>query len=393
MGANKVKTPEVIIKRPVIEIQQEGTIFFTAVFVDQLRYLCDKISHVEWSGLIFYSLKGTMQNLKKFIVTPYYIHLMHKGSAGATEFDDDGSMAALYTAMPELDPFEGENKYFYGKIHSHNTMGVFHSTTDHQDLQDQAGKYDPYYLSVIVNNRLEIEAKIAFTAKIPAQKIRPTKFKGTTNWELAEKEVLGIVDLEVANEENMVTVSTVLQERTAEVIKAAVKKPYNYKPPTHWQQGKDYPGRFPDVKKLGETNTKNNGSEDIEDAKMMTEQESDEHLADQLTMLDFVDTDGMDDTVNAYRFEYGQNSIVEFINGYFKSNHTMYEAFRTVDMLPKHAIHMLIDKLIPWFKKLTPWFQQNVILYIADERVKDMGDNIDTIFEAIFAQIKEDVTD
>ena len=385
MEAKKVKTPKSIIKRAVVEIQQEGTIHFTVAFVNQLKYLCDQISEVEWSGLIFYSLKGTMQNLKKFVVTPYYVHLMHKGSAGATEFDDDGSMAALYEAMPELDPFAGENKYFYGKIHSHNRMNVFHSGTDHQDLQDQAGKYNPYYLSVIVNNALDIEAKIAFTAKIPAQKVQPTKFRGTATWVLAEKEVLGIVDLDVTTEDDMIVVSDVLKERTVEVIKAALPKPYKYTPPIYPQgEWGGFPGRFPNNKALPAAE---NGKDKAPSK-------------NQLNIADFMDEQGInqeDIDVNTYRVEAGSKLVVDYINDYFNGNtlpkYSSIEAFKVVDELPAHALKMLIAKLPPWFVKLTPWQQQNVIIYVADERVIDMGDNIDAMFEAIFSFIKTEIQD
>lgn len=46
-------------------------------------------------------------------------------------------------------------------IHSHNTFGVFFSGTDMEELEDNAPCYN-FYLSLIVNNALDFEAKIAF---------------------------------------------------------------------------------------------------------------------------------------------------------------------------------------------------------------------------------------
>jgi hypothetical protein len=47
-----------------------------------------------------------------------------------------------------------------GHIHSHNTMGVFFSGTDWDELNDNAANFN-YYLSVIVNNKFEITANLA----------------------------------------------------------------------------------------------------------------------------------------------------------------------------------------------------------------------------------------
>lgn len=48
-------------------------------------------------------------------------------------------------------------------IHSHNVMNVFFSGTDMLELNDSAPAYN-YYLSLIVNNYMEMTAKVAFTA-------------------------------------------------------------------------------------------------------------------------------------------------------------------------------------------------------------------------------------
>ncbi len=112
----------ILIQRPLIEIKEEGTLIITEHFLNQLKYVCSKISEVEWSGLVFFTTTGEPKDLKSFAITPYYIHLMDKGTEGSTEFDDDGSAKELYETMPELDPFEGTG-YRYGKIHSHHTMG------------------------------------------------------------------------------------------------------------------------------------------------------------------------------------------------------------------------------------------------------------------------------
>ena len=206
------------INRPIVKLEQEATLHITEQFLAQIKYLCNKISEVEWSGIVFYKTEGDANQLANFKVIPYYIHLMDRGSGTYTEFDDDGSMKELYEAMPELDPFSG-NAYKYGKIHSHNSMAVFHSGTDMQDLQDQSGAYDYFYLSVIVNNALDIEAKASFVAKLPGRTIEA---QGTVAISLQEpeKEVLAVIDFNVESEVEFVVVSDILKARTEAVIEA-----------------------------------------------------------------------------------------------------------------------------------------------------------------------------
>ena len=81
-----------VIRRTVIDIGTNATVEITAAFMDQMKYLCSEISYVEWSGYVFFSVEGNPKNLDKFKIIPYYIHAMDKGTGGATEFDDDGSL-------------------------------------------------------------------------------------------------------------------------------------------------------------------------------------------------------------------------------------------------------------------------------------------------------------
>lgn len=56
---------------------------------DQIKYLCDKISQVEWSGVLFYSVKGNINDPENMVLTTEDILLMDKGSSGYTEYNLD----------------------------------------------------------------------------------------------------------------------------------------------------------------------------------------------------------------------------------------------------------------------------------------------------------------
>lgn len=385
-----------IIKRPVIEIKQEGNIFFTEDFMHQIKYLCDKISQVEWSGLLFYKVEGNMQDLKHFTVEPYYIHLMDKGTGGTTEFDDDGSMAELYKQKPELDPFEEGEVYLYGKIHSHHSMGVFHSSTDHQDLQDQGGKFDPYYLSVIVNNYLDLEAKIAFVGKIPKQVIKPNKFKGEKNWALAEREVLGIVDLEVYTEETIISVSDDFKARTKAIMTAPYVHKSTYTPgfkPSY--KNNNFPGRQmgmlpaetgPSLAEIAKE------AERLEEAEVLAELGEEQR---ELTMLDFLQGGEhfADADILTVRFNYGRKALEDFLAAYFKEPYALNAALEEIDKATITDTTLLMGKTVTWFRALNIWAQQNVIIYLeeANKGKKDLSPNLSMFISSIFDEIKAKV--
>src|SRR5690606_25480839 len=82
---------------------------------------------------------------------------MDKGSSAFTEYDFDERFVEYL--------MEDEERITYkvGHVHSHHNMAVFFSGTDTQELLDNAGAHN-FYLSLIVNNRKEMTAKVAFEA-------------------------------------------------------------------------------------------------------------------------------------------------------------------------------------------------------------------------------------
>ena len=86
---------------------------------------------------------------------------MDKGTSAATEFTYDERYVDYLMNKPErLD-------WKHGLIHSHNNMGVFFSGTDEKELATNAKAHN-YYLSVVVNNRLDIIGKIGFIGELEA---------------------------------------------------------------------------------------------------------------------------------------------------------------------------------------------------------------------------------
>lgn len=104
--------------------------------------------------MLFYNVEGSIQDISTMIITPVEIFLRDIGSKTHTEFTYD----------EECMEFVEKNDLFtshHGFIHSHNSMKVFFSPEDQDELQDNAGTHN-IYLSLIVNNFMDIIAKVVF---------------------------------------------------------------------------------------------------------------------------------------------------------------------------------------------------------------------------------------
>ena len=126
----------------------------------KIRFLCDKIHDVEWSGTLFYDIEGTFED-NNLVVTCKDIYLMDIGSAAYTEFNMSPDVISYMAQNPEL------LDYKTGLIHSHNNMATFFSGTDTATLQEE-GTDRNHFVSLIVNNIG------AYTAGI-TQKIKSVK--------------------------------------------------------------------------------------------------------------------------------------------------------------------------------------------------------------------------
>lgn len=129
----------------------------------QIQYLCQQISKVEWSGILFYKTEGSIQDPTTFKIILEDILPLHKGTVSYTEYTFDERVVEYMMENEHLEECR------IGHIHSHNTMGVFFSGTDWSELEDNAPNHN-YYLSLIVNNFMDFCAKVCFIAEAKNEK-------------------------------------------------------------------------------------------------------------------------------------------------------------------------------------------------------------------------------
>jgi len=126
--------------------------------------LNSKCSNIEWSGVGVMKVDGDIYDdtLKLHVID---LLLKDVGTAGYTEYDWGTTLAEYFE--------ENEDKWpvMFFSIHSHHTMGVTPSGVDDKHLYDNISNF-PFHLSVIVNNKLDFNARIATDMMINTVSVR-----------------------------------------------------------------------------------------------------------------------------------------------------------------------------------------------------------------------------
>lgn len=146
----------------VVPLKQSVNIEMSDEILNKIKFLCKSIAKVEWSGVLFYTIDGTVKKPEEMTVILQDILPMDKGTGGYTEYDVDERYVSY------LMDNESRMEWHMGHIHSHNTMAVYFSGTDMEELNDNSGSHN-LYLSLIVNNYMDFKAKIGFRGEISTE--------------------------------------------------------------------------------------------------------------------------------------------------------------------------------------------------------------------------------
>lgn len=107
--------------------------------------------------MLFYDLEGSIKNPDNLRIITRAILPLDKGSSTYTEYEVDERFVNFINKNEQFEDC------LYGATHSHNNMESFFSGTDIKDLEINAPKNN-IYLSLIVNNREQMVAKLCFVA-------------------------------------------------------------------------------------------------------------------------------------------------------------------------------------------------------------------------------------
>lgn len=158
--------PKVKTLIPISEAADKFTLILEEEILKKIEYLCKKIPNNEWSGVLFYKYDGSIKDITNLKITPVDVYPLDIGTSVFTTFDYSPDLAFHMASNPELLDCR------MALIHSHQNMSVYFSGTDTATLQEQAPEYN-IFLSVIVNNKLDVEAALAvYTTQEVVKKVK-----------------------------------------------------------------------------------------------------------------------------------------------------------------------------------------------------------------------------
>ena len=198
---------------PEVSSNEKINLHLSKNIYNKIVYLCNKIHNVEWSGVLFYDVKGNIKNPSKMSCIIKDILPMDMGSTTYTEYSFDSRVSNFIEKKDER--FD----WFVGHIHSHNNMKTFFSATDMEELSDNSEHHN-FYLSLIVNNKMNMTAKIAQRVKVNSVSYHANDKNGDNYRKVydPENEALMIYDcniiIEKLEEEFVNAVNKIIKENT-----------------------------------------------------------------------------------------------------------------------------------------------------------------------------------
>lgn len=310
--------------------------------LNQVKFLCQKIWEVEWSGILFYDIEGEFGS-KDFKITLQHIFPMNKGTQTYTEFETDGDYIEFLMDNPQF--LQSQRAL----IHSHNNMSVFFSDTDMSEIKDNSEFYN-YYLSLIVNNKEDMCAKIAFRGKNKEEIKRNISFKGTngvlqtkTISTEVEKDVIFLYNCQIIKPTE-VLVDEEYSKRVVKVIEKAKKLEEESKI-------KSYKSLYPQQKSLFEEETI-----DYNKAygKLYNVHSDVEEFTASLLSLDALNTDSVEDVLKSLKKKFGnklseknETEIEIFVKTICENFNRMYHTYfdDTEELVLTDTLEQICDVL------------------------------------------------
>jgi proteasome lid subunit RPN8/RPN11 len=203
-------------------------------------YLCQKIHKVEWSGVLLYSVKGSIKDFTKLELTIEDVFPMDKGSTSATGYELGDEIIDYRMNNP------ASMSWKMGMIHSHHGMRAYFSGVDDSELSDNT-EFHNYYLSLIVNNNGDMVAKVAFRGDIKGYECKDEQGKDWTLKLTKEKQAMFTFDCDIKVDKVYTKVPKSFAERTEEIIKQADTKHEKFAYEARKFEGNKHntPGKYP----------------------------------------------------------------------------------------------------------------------------------------------------
>jgi hypothetical protein len=139
-------------KTPLVISSDTYKIYIPNYVESKIKYVCQNIENIEWSGVLFYDYTGSFET-KDLVIKCVDLYVMDIGNSTFTEFIMSPEVITYMTENPELLDCQ------LGLIHSHHNMATFFSNTDLNTLREE-GLDRNHFVSLIVNNKGTYSAAI-----------------------------------------------------------------------------------------------------------------------------------------------------------------------------------------------------------------------------------------
>ena len=170
-------------KKIKIECSEVPIVNIPSKIFSDVYYLHSKYPGKEWSGHLYFTKQGDINNPSELIIDIKEFVLLDLGTVGSTEIDPSGEQIIdMYEKYPHILTMK------QALIHTHHNMRTFFSGTDNDTLLENAANY-PFFLSVIVNNEGATIAKISVQGFIEEPETKHT-YKYKFNRGFLEKETI-----------------------------------------------------------------------------------------------------------------------------------------------------------------------------------------------------------
>jgi hypothetical protein len=145
-------------KLKLIKLNNSPKLILGQKLMSYVNFLHKNISEKEWSGILFYKVEGSINNINNMVLKANHFMLKDIGTAASTGYSFDESIIDYYDYYPETEDMK------LGMAHTHHSMKNYFSGTDEDELRDNSEHHN-YYLSVIFSYDCNYSAKLAIYSK------------------------------------------------------------------------------------------------------------------------------------------------------------------------------------------------------------------------------------
>lgn len=174
----------------VINLSPKPVLVLDPMLLAYTNFLHYHVGSKEWSGILFYSVEGTIKDIPNMKFTASHMMLKDIGSSAYTEYSFDEDVLDFFDEFPETENMK------MGHIHTHHNMKNFFSPTDMDELSDNSEHHN-YYLSLIMSYDCQYSAKLAFRGSMAGSKIKDEEGNEVEMGNMGDKTILYVCDLDI----------------------------------------------------------------------------------------------------------------------------------------------------------------------------------------------------